>query len=78
MCLIALVASSATAQPELKTRAIGSLKALSLADTDVLRDSLNTVLKADMRALLDNDESFGRNYDSLPMSRVDAPDNAFR
>jgi hypothetical protein len=75
---LALVATSVTAQPELKTRAIASIKALAAATTDALRDSLNAVLKTDMRALLDNDESFGRNYDSLPMSRVDAPDHAFR
>lgn len=55
-----------------------ALNALSAATTDVQRDSINSELKKRMRAMLDIDEAFGRNYDSLPMSRVDAPDQRFR
>lgn len=66
------------AQPGLQEPVRAALKAIGAATTDATRDSINTELKKHMRAMLDIDESFGRNYDSLPMSRVDAPDGRFR
>jgi hypothetical protein len=46
--------------------------------TDAARDSLNALVKAEMRDLLDRDEAFGTSFEGVPMSRVDAPDGTFR
>lgn len=70
--------AQAQSGPEQKAKAIAALKTLAAAKTDAARDSANKLVKLELRTLLDADESFGRNYDSLPLSRVDAPDHAFR
>lgn len=73
-----LLQPEAHAQSGERTRLALTMKELAAAETDALRDSINERVKLQLRALLDADESFGRSYDSIPMSRVDAPDNAFR
>lgn len=78
-CTLALLSTTTVpAQGDPRIPVKEALQALAAATNDAQRDSINTELKKCMRAMLDIDESFGRNYDSLPMSRVDAPDQRFR
>ena len=61
----------------LKARIGTNLKRLPNA-TDLVQDSINIAIKADLRALLDKDDALTANFEDLQMTRVDAPDGAFR
>ncbi|MBL0126715.1 MAG: hypothetical protein IPP83_04490 [Flavobacteriales bacterium] len=58
--------------------AFGHVKALINAKTDAQRDSVNELLKATLRVVLDAPDGMTVNLDDLPLSRVDAPDGRFR
>ncbi len=51
---------------------------LAAAGTDAVRDSLNTVLKQDLKALLERDDAPTMPLDGLKLSSVDAPDHTVR
>lgn len=65
------------AQADTKARIGANLNRLTKA-TDLLQDSINVAIKADLRMLLDKDDALAANFDDLQMTRVDAPDGAFR
>jgi hypothetical protein len=77
--LFALAASASAAQEDgALSRAIAAAKAMPTAGTDAARDSLSAVLKQALRSVLDRPEGLTVRLDSLPLSRVDAPDGRFR
>jgi hypothetical protein len=59
-------------------RVNGTVKALAEAATDPQRDSLNLVLKQDLRSLLEREDALVMPLEALQLSRVDAPDKTFR
>ncbi len=61
-----------------RTALIRVLGALTEATRDIERDSLNVRIKTHLRHLLEADDAFTADLDSVPMSRVDAPDGKFR
>ena len=69
---------SSVAQPSERARLAVNLKALGNAPNDAYQDSLNKVIKSDLRTLLDVDNGLGIPFDSIPITRVDATDGAFR
>lgn len=54
------------------------LAELRSASRDTQRDSINTSIKNHLRSLLEANDAFTAAFDDVPMSRVDAPDGAFR
>lgn len=54
------------------------LEAMPTQMTDAGRDSLNTLIKHELRGLLERDDAFSMDLSALPMARVDAPDGQFR
>lgn len=65
------------AQDTLMVRIGANLKRLATA-SDLVQDSINGAIKTDLRALLDRDGALTATLAHLPMTRVDAPDGAFR
>ena len=57
---------------------VALLKKLPTLATDAGRDSVNASIKTELRALLEQDDALTRSFDAVPMSRIDAPDGAFR
>jgi hypothetical protein len=57
---------------------VALLKQVPTQSSDVGRDSLNAGIKRELRTLLEQDDAFTRSFDAVPMSRIDAPDGAFR
>jgi len=55
-----------------------NLEALGNAPNDAYQDSLNKLIKSDLRVLLDADNGLSVPLDSIPITRVDAADGAFR
>ena len=51
---------------------------LKTATRDGQRDSINATIKKHLRSLLEANDAFTTAFDDVPMSRVDAPDGAFR
>lgn len=76
--LFAGVGLSLSAQQVERARLVVNLKALGTAPNDAYQDSLNKVIKADLRTLLDADNGLTVRFDSIPITRVDATDGAFR
>lgn len=74
--LLAQTDVAGTAQAA-KARISANLKRLPNA-TDLLQDSINVTVKADLRALLDKNDALTADFHDLQMTRVDAPDGAFR
>ncbi len=54
------------------------LKALTATPNDASQDSLNNLVKADLRALLDTDNGLTADFSDVRITHVDAPDGAFR
>jgi hypothetical protein len=54
------------------------LKRLPDAATDVERDTLSAGIQRELGAILRREDAFALNLEGLPMSRIDAPDGAFR
>lgn len=67
----------ADAAQVVKARISANLQRLPSA-TDLLQDSINVAIKTDLRTLLDKDDALNAACDDLKMTRVDAPDGAFR
>ena len=59
-------------------KAIASTKALSRAGTDAARDSMSAALGSALREVLGAPDGLTVALDSLPLSRVEAPDGSFR
>ena len=59
-------------------KANASLAAIATASTDLERDSLNLILKADLKELITKANSPAVPLDGLKISKVDAPDKSFR
>ncbi|MCB0792153.1 MAG: hypothetical protein H6595_12430 [Flavobacteriales bacterium] len=59
-------------------RCAAELKALSMAGTDVARDSINMLLKTTMRTVLDQEQAMEVPFTDVPMGIVEPPDKAFR
>lgn len=74
---IVLSATLLHAQADVKARISADLKRLPNA-TDLLQDSINLAIKVDLRSLLDKDDALTADFNDLQMTRVDAPDGAFR
>lgn len=72
-----LGAASLPAQDDAQARIAANLKRLPNAG-DLLQDSINLAIKADLRSLLDHEGAFNASFTELPMTRVDAPDGTFR
>ncbi|MBL7963209.1 MAG: hypothetical protein JNM31_05105 [Flavobacteriales bacterium] len=62
------------AGPALKHR----VEALASATTDAARDSLNELLKSDLRAVLESDSAFTFAFAEVPLSVLTPPDARFR
>jgi len=75
--LLLFVSSSLLAQAPAKARIADLLKQLPTA-SDKQQDSLNGAIKADLRQLLEQPDVWTASFTDLPMTRVDAPDGAFR
>ena len=69
--------SSAFAQDPEAVRIGVHLKALVNA-TDVQQDSLSLLVENDLRSLLERQDALSASFNDVPMTRVDAPDGAFR
>ena len=54
------------------------LKAIGDADSDAARDSVSALVKHELGAILNSDSAFTATFANVPISRVDAPDGAFR
>lgn len=54
------------------------LKAIGDADTDAARDSASALVKRELGAILNSDSAMTAAFTDVPISRVDAPDGAFR
>ncbi|MGV3638825.1 MAG: hypothetical protein ACO1NQ_14385 [Flavobacteriales bacterium] len=74
---LVLASFSTSAQDETHSRIAANLKRLAQV-ADAAQDSINLAIKADLRALLDRSDALAANYSTLPMTRVDAPDGAFK
>lgn len=61
-----------------KQALIAEVKALSAASTDAARDSINPLLKQELRKLLNAPTGLTLPMDDVPLSRVDAPGGKFR
>jgi hypothetical protein len=57
---------------------VALLKKLPTETTDVGRDSVSATIKIELRALLEQQDAMTRSFDAVPISRIDAPDGAFR
>jgi hypothetical protein len=68
----------ARGQAEEKGRIANHLKALSSAPNNATQDSLSAWITLDLRTLLDKEGALSDSFADLPMTRVDAPDGAFR
>lgn len=75
---IILSSSCAVGQVPVEARLAEHLKAVVSAPNDTYQDSLNELIKADLRVVLDNDSGLIRDLKGIPITRVDAPDGAFR
>lgn len=73
-----LFALHAQAQPDAMAEAIAQARALASASGDLEREAASERLKTALRALLSAPDALSIPLDDLPLSRVDAPDNAFR
>ncbi len=60
------------------TDLVEHLEAMSKATDDAAKGGLNERIKQELRSLLDRDDAFDISFDSVPLSRVDAPDGTFR
>ena len=65
-------------QDEAIARIATNLKGIAAATSDAEQDSLNTLVEKDLRSLLNTEGSLTASFTELPMTRVDAPDGAFR
>lgn len=74
--LAVVLLSSASAQDH--SALIARIKSLGSATTDPARDSLNALLKQDLRTLLTAGDAMEHRMEDIPLSRVDAPDGRFR
>jgi hypothetical protein len=74
--LLWLSFSVAAQEPE-RARIAQHLKALPGA-TDAQQDSLSLLVEQDLRTLLGREDALTASFDDLPITRVDAPDGAFR
>lgn len=75
--LLVLASFQSLAQDDVKERIAANLKQLA-GVAEPAQDSLNQVIKADLRSLLDRTEAFNASYTDLAMTRVEAPDGAFK
>ena len=78
LSFLLLSGPTTVAQEEAKARIGSDLKAIGSAANDLVQDSINMLIKQDLRTLLDTDGALTANFEDLPMTRVDAPDGAFR
>jgi hypothetical protein len=77
--LLALVLCGHIAAQDTTLVRLGTnLRAVANAATIAHQDSLNTLIKADLRTILDAPDGFERDFSGVPVTRVDAPDGAFR
>jgi len=65
-------------QVDVKARIGSNVKAVGSVPNDQAQDSLNKLIKQDLRALLDADGALTADFNDLPMTCVDAPDGIFR
>ena len=77
LATVLLTSVQAHAQTDPNARINDNLKQLAQA-TDLLQDSINVAIKTDLRALLDKNDALTSDFSGLQMTRVDAPDGAFR
>jgi len=77
LCLGAM-AQVGNSPDEATASLVALLKKLPTVATDAGRDSVNASIKSELRTLLEQDDALTRSFDALPMSRIDAPDGAFR
>jgi len=75
--LLTLVSVGLPAQDSPENRIAASLKQLAAAAAPI-QDSLNLAIKTDLRSLLDRPGALNASYTDLPMTRVEAPDGAFK
>ena len=61
-----------------KEQLITDVNALAKATSDEDRDSINLLIKRSLRNLLDQPDGFSISFEDVPLSRVEAPDGAFR
>lgn len=77
-CLfLLLIAVAVTAQPGTEPL-VAYLEAMSTRTADVSRDSLNLLIKDELRKLLSRDGAMTMDLTSVPMARVDDPGGQFR
>ncbi len=69
---------SAFAQDDSTGPLVALLKSLTAQSSDADRDSLNALVKGELRVLLAQDDAMTRSFEGVPLSRVDAPDGSFR
>ncbi|MBL7938045.1 MAG: hypothetical protein JNL43_01690 [Flavobacteriales bacterium] len=75
---IGLIAGQLFSQDGTQARVGSSLRALGNAPNDQVQDSINALIKQDLRTLLAADGALTADFKDLPMTRVDAPDGIFR
>ncbi|HQW05051.1 MAG: hypothetical protein IPH05_04690 [Flavobacteriales bacterium] len=78
LVVLSMIGQVAFCQTTAQERITTHLKAIGTSTSDVVQDSLNNLVKADLRILLDADGALIASFGDLPMTRVDAPDGAFR
>ncbi len=79
--LFAISLLSGIAQPAtdpLIEKANASLAGIASSSSDRERDSLNQILKADLKKLLGKENNTSTSLDGLKVSKVEAPDKSFR
>jgi len=79
-CLFAVLGASLglLAQSTPRERIATHLKAVGTATSDTAQDRLSLLIEKELRGLLDADDALTASFTDLPMTRVDAPDGAFR
>lgn len=75
--LFALGGLASLAQDDVKARIAANLER-SASVASIEQDSLNGVIKADLRTLLDRPGAINSSYADLAMTKVEAPDGAFK
>lgn len=76
--LLLVIGIDTHGQTEEKSRIAHHLKTISGTSIDAQQDSLSGLVALDLRSLLDREGALTDPFADLPMTRVDAPDGAFR
>ena len=77
-CFLALLPCFAVEAHDAKPSLLKNIAALREAKSDAEQDSINKLLKVDLREFLGEANALLSPMDDVPLSRVDAPDGTFR